>query len=127
LRRTIIFYAALMLAIGCVSKVAFEAIHTLQPEERVLVSKLTAFYYNGFHKEEGYLWLTTENLIFLNLSRKNQVTIYPLSMASSFRYENNRMVGRIFSFLYQERIVAFSTYFNEYLLKALKEVIEFEE
>ena len=116
-----------MLAIGCASKVTFESIHTLEPEERILVNKLDAFYYNGFQKEEGYLWLTTKNLIFFNLSRENQIAIYPLSMASSFRYEDSRMVGRVFSFIYQEYIVAFSTYSNEYLYKALDQVVEFEE
>ena len=116
-----------MLAVGCASAVTFESIHTLEPEERILVNKIDAFYYNGFQKEEGLVWLTTKNLIFLNQSRENQIAVYPLSMASNFRYKDSRMVGSVFSFIYQERIVAFSTYSNELFFKALDQVIEFEE
>ena len=127
MRRSVTLFAVWMLAIGCASKGTSKFVTSLEPEERILVSKLNAYYYNGFQKEEGYLWLTTKKLIFVNLSRENQIAVYPLSMTSSFRHEDSRMVGRIFSFIYQERIIAFSTYSNESLYKALDQVVEFEE
>ena len=91
------------------------------------MNKLDAIYYNGFKKDRGYLWLTTQNLIFLNTDMKDEVFTIPLSEASRFRYGKSRLVGKVFSFIHEDRVVAFSTYSDDYFLKVLSEVVDLEE